>query len=869
MVAPTIRVLLTEDAAADAELELRELRRAGLRVTHRIVDNEQSFTSALREFSPDLILSDFTMPGFDGMAALSIARELSPHTPFIFVSATIGEEYAVRALQSGATDYVLKSNLLRLPPAVERALAEARERRKRQRTEIELELAQERMTSVVTSIPDMLWSVDLRTEKIMYVSPAAKRIFGRDADDFLTNRSLWLQVVYRDDQPRVKAAWSRLRDGEPFDINYRVVHTNGTVRWINNRGKTIRGKDGSPQRAEGLVRDITEQIEQRDRIERLSHIRDFSSRINSTLVRVREREQLFKAICRIAVDEGGMLGAVVGMLDPATKGIRWMEQVMAPESGAAFDLPPVSAQDYESRSGFVAQALTNRLPAISNDLMNDRVVRNRDLFLAHGAASMAAFPLIVDSSVAGLLLLYASQVGFFDHDEVSLLTELAANVSFALELLDKQDRITYLGLYDPLTGLANQTLFRDRLAEHVRSAQSEGHRFAVCMFDVDRFKVINDTQGRLAGDQLLRQIAERIIASVENSALVGRVGPDRFAFMIPDIQTDTDAARRLEQRLSACFGSAFSIGKGELRASWKAGLSLFPTDGNNQESLFANAEAAWKRAKQTGDPYLFYTQRMTESVASNLTLENKLRLALERQEFVLYYQPKIRLDTRRITGVEALIRWQSPDNGLVPPAQFIPLMEETGLILQVGAWALSQAARDYRDWVDRGLSAPRIAVNVSAIQLRQRDFVQVVKDAISKDGIPTGVDLEITESRLMEDIDSNIDKLKALRSLALGISIDDFGTGHSSLAYLAKLPVDTIKIDRSFIITMLNDPNAMTLVSTMISLAHSLSLKVVAEGVDSEEQEKTLARLGCDEMQGYLFSKPLPAAQLVSLLRAT
>jgi diguanylate cyclase (GGDEF)-like protein len=387
------------------------------------------------------------------------------------------------------------------------------------------------------------------------------------------------------------------------------------------------------------------------------------------------------------------------------------------------------------------------------------------------------------------------------------------------------------------------------------------------VLDIERFKTINDTVGRQGGDSLLKQIAERIVAAIGDGRRLGRVGADRFAFVIPNVTTDADVARQLEKRLGACFSAPFNVNGTELRISAKAGLAIFPSDGANEEELFANAESAWKRAKKTGDRYLFYTQRMTEAVASNLNIENKLRLALERNEFVLHYQPKIDLKKRLITGVEALIRWQSPDMGLVPPMQFIPLLEETGLITEVGEWALRQAASDYREWVKLGLSSPRVAVNVSSIQLRQRDFVSVITGAIHHEAAPVGIDLEITESRLMDDIAGNVEKLKAIRALGVQVAIDDFGTGHSSLAYLARLPVDTIKIDRSFVITMMNDPAAMTLVSTIISLAKSLKLKVVAEGVDAEEQASILTERGCDEMQGYLFSKPLPKEKLTVLLR--
>jgi len=258
---------------------------------------------------------------------------------------------------------------------------------------------------------------------------------------------------------------------------------------------------------------------------------------------------------------------------------------------------------------------------------------------------------------------------------------------------------------------------------------------------------------------------------------------------------------------------------------------------------------------------------MTARVAGRLKLETQLRMALEKDEFVLHYQPKVDLDTRAIVGVEALLRWQSPERGLVSPAEFIPILEETGLILEVGAWALRRAAREHRSWVERGLNAPRIAVNVSAIQLRQRDFVASVERALAEGVSPCGLDIEITESLVMSDVKANIEKLKALKELGVSIAIDDFGTGYSSLGYLARLPVHTLKIDRSFIITMLSDPAATTLVSTMISLAHSLRLKVVAEGVDKEDQANFLRLARCDEMQGYLISKPVPRGSITALLR--
>jgi EAL domain-containing protein (putative c-di-GMP-specific phosphodiesterase class I) len=324
---------------------------------------------------------------------------------------------------------------------------------------------------------------------------------------------------------------------------------------------------------------------------------------------------------------------------------------------------------------------------------------------------------------------------------------------------------------------------------------------------------------------------------------------------------------RVKQLLADAVSMPFDVAGKELRIAVTAGIALFPEDGKEAETLLRNAQAALQHAKAGGERYLFYKPQMNAASAELLSLENKLRQAVEDEQFVLHYQPKINLATRQISGFEALIRWNDPVSGLVPPDKFIPLLEETGLILEVGAWAIRKALADYHALYIRGLQPRRIAVNVSAIQLRQPDFVDVVSQTIRHSrSTPHGLDLEITESLIMYDIEENITKLKAIHDMGVNIAIDDFGTGYSSLAYLGRLPVDMLKIDRSFITAMTEETESMAIVSTIISLAHSLNLKVIAEGVETEEQTRFLKLLKCDEMQGYLFSRPLPLEQLSSLL---
>jgi len=856
------RILLVEDVADDAELALVELGRAGLHVDQRIVDGEKSFVDALREFAPDVILSDFSMPGFDGMAALALARDICPDTPFIFVSGTIGEESAIDALKSGATDYVLKNNLVRLTSAVERALREGKERAARRKAEGELEALRERLRSVVSTLPDVVWSVAVPSREILYVSPATSAVFGRTQKEFYESRALWSELIHPDDRPRMMALWQNAVIGETFEAEYRIVKPSGEVRWIQGRGRFAGDAAGNVFRMDVVSRDVTERRERERKLAQLTRIHAVLSGINSTIVRVRSRDELFRDACRIAVGAGQLRMAWVGIIDREAmrvKPVAWDGEVRG-----FFDNAPLALTETEGQS-LVGQAVREKRPVISNDIQNDPQRMMKKECLDRGINSLAAFPLMIDGVAVGVLTLYAGELGFFDSEEMKLLGELAGNISFALEYIENEEKVRYLAYYDSLTGLANRTLFLERLAQYVSTASREQHKLALIIVNIERFKTINDSFGRQAGDALLKQVTGRLLELAKDPNRVARVGADHFAVVVPHLKREESLTRGLEQGSRCIDGDPYAVTGTELRISTRSGVALFPSDGNDADTLFRNAEAALKKSS-SGERYLFYTRQMTERIAEKVALENKLRQALEKDEFVLYYQPKVDSDTRRMVSAEALIRWRSPELGLVPPLQFIPLLEETGLILQVGSWALKRASLDHRDWVERALKAPRIAVNVSPIQLRQRDFVDVLKQAIIGGVAPPGIDLEITESLAMEDIQANIEKLTSLRQLGVNTAIDDFGTGYSSLGYLAKLPVQSLKIDRSFIVAMVDDPDAMTLVSTIISLAHSLRLKVVAEGVDSEDQASALRRLQCDEMQGYLFSRPLPLDELTALL---
>jgi diguanylate cyclase (GGDEF)-like protein len=529
------------------------------------------------------------------------------------------------------------------------------------------------------------------------------------------------------------------------------------------------------------------------------------------------------------------------------------------DAGLVARLESILAMPERARTTMFVQAMTEGRAIVANDSLDDpNIVFGAD-YAAAGVGSVAVLPLIVENAAIGLIALYAGEAEFFHQEEMRLLADLAGDISFAIDHIEKQERLTYLAYYDELTRLANRNLFMDRVGQAIQAARRKSGRVAVLLMDLDRFKNINDSLGRPAGDLLLKQIAQWLTARVKDESLLARVGADRFAVLVPQVRPDGDLTKLFNMMADALSVQKFELNNATLRISAKAGVAIFPDDGEDAEMLFRNAEAALKRAKESGTRYLFHTKAMTESVAHKLEMENRLRYAIDHGEFVLHYQPKVDLESGKVLGAEALIRWNDPQSGLMAPGQFIPVLEETGLIYEVGRWALSQATADFLRWRAKGLEAVRVAVNVSPRQLRDQAFVDVVRHILSVDpDAASGLELELTESMIMEDLNQSIASLRTIRGLGVKVAIDDFGTGFSSLGYLAKLPVDTLKIDRSFIVGMTDSSEGLALVSTIISLAHGLNLTVVAEGVETQEQRRLLKLLKCDEMQGFLFSKPLP-----------
>jgi diguanylate cyclase (GGDEF)-like protein len=725
-----LKLVVVEDIEADAKLLARHLAKGGNDCAIHRVETEAELRDALREIQPDLILSDFSLPRFNGLRALEIAVQDAPDTPFIFVSGTIGEERAIGALRSGATDYVLKSNLSRLVPAVDRALSEAALKKTRREQEV--------------------------------------------------------------------------------------------------------------------------------RLRRLTRTYRMLSSTSSAILRLRNRADLLEEVCRIAVEQGGYDRVSIALNDPGAASVR-----LHASSGA-------TSGDPEPMEELVSleQIIRSGAPMIINDLSLQSGIATKDPFAyAHGYQALAALPLLIDGTAIGAITLISRQRGVFDEAEMQVLLELTANLGYALQYLEKDEAVHFLSYFDSLTGLAKRPLFCERLARSIGLDEPNEQSQMVVAFDVQKLGAINDSFGRYIGDRLIEKIAARLKQSYEDTECLAYLGGGTFVARLTSIG-DADSTARLSQNaISRLFTEPFLIDGQEFRVAMRFGIALYPQDAESADVLVQSAETALKAAREDNEksmPYALVRQRPT---TRSVALEARLAGALERDEFLLHYQPKIMLADGRIAGFEALLRWQDAQDGLVPPSAFIPLLERTGAIVEVGEWVLLKATADVRAWHAAGVGGVRVAVNVSPMQLRRRDFVDRILRGIDPPlQRPAAVDIEITESMLMQDLELTIGKLAQLREAGVGVAIDDFGTGYSSLRLLARLPVDVLKIDRSFVQSVFEAPTNVTLISTIISLARAFHMQTVAEGVETIEQARLLRQIDCDQAQGYLIARPAPAQEVPSMI---
>ena len=450
--------------------------------------------------------------------------------------------------------------------------------------------------------------------------------------------------------------------------------------------------------------------------------------------------------------------------------------------------------------------------------------------------------------------------------------ELArANAGLQAEIAERRladQRVVHMAHHDALTGLPNRTLLADRVGQAIARAHRRGGKLAVLFLDLDRFKNVNDSLGHAIGDLLLTAVAVRIQTCLREEDTAARLGGDEFIISLPDV-TDAAEAAGVAGRILAELARPFAIGEHQLHADGSIGIALYPRDGNTAETLMRNADTAMYHAKESGRAnYQFFSAQMTERVSHRLSLETELRRALERGEFALHYQPLVNLPGARIEGAEALLRWPQSDRRLLPPAEFIPIAEDTGLIIPLGEWVLLEACAQAQAWQARHAGL-RVAVNLSARQFRQKDLIGMIERVLGETGLAPGLlELELTESMLMHHAEETVRILERLNEMGVRLAIDDFGTGYSSLSYLKRFPLHTLKVDRSFVRDISTDPDDAAIVTAIVAMARSLGLNVIAEGVETEEQAAFLSSLACHQAQGYYFGRPMPAGEFAARLGA-
>jgi diguanylate cyclase (GGDEF)-like protein/PAS domain S-box-containing protein len=687
-----LRVLLIEDSEDDALLLVRQLGHGGYDLTLERVETAETMRAALAGREWDIVISDYSMPGFSAPGALEVLKKSGIDLPFIVLSGNIGEGTAVEVMRAGAHDYVMKNNLARLLPAIERELREAEGRRKRRRAEEELRESEQRFRSIfLNAVAGIaLLAVDGR---FLQVNPAFCRMVKYSEEELL-KLNTW-DITHPADQILTRRLFREGEKGKRKSVDYekRFICRDGETLWAHIAMAWLHDDHGRPIYAVGLVTNITPHHQAKQEMRQMAH-------------------------------------------------------------------------------------------------------------------------------------------------------------------------------FDGLTGLPNRQLFLERCNQALVRARGDNRQVAVFIVDLDRFKGINDTFGYAAGDHMLKTVSERLSRCLSRDDTLARLGSDEFVLVVSGVESQ-EGYSIFAEKIQNLLADPIELEKQPVCCSAGIGIALFPMDGADVDVLLKNAGTALHKAKEHGlSNWRFFSKDMNLMARDRLALEAGLRRAIERRELSLHYQPQIDLASGAVIAMEALLRWESPELGSIPPNRFIPLAEQTGLIIPIGAWVLETACRQARLWHEAGFSSLRMAVNISPSQFKQTDFIDRLDRALLESGIdPTLLELEVTESVVMERSDEALMTLTDLKSRGIKLAIDDFGTGYSMLSYLKHFPIDRLKIDRSFVSDINTDSDDAAITEAIIAMAHGLKIKVLAEGVETREQLDFLTARRCEEGQGYYFAHPLSAEQAGEFLR--
>lgn len=668
----------------------------------------------------------------------------------------------------------------------------------------ELQKNQQKMKNIFDTLDVAIWSHDLKND-ILLITPGIEKLYGYKLEDFYENTYLWKEVIYPEDLYVLEERERKIAIGENVTSQYRIIRPDGEVRWIQDSGIPTFDSKGDLLDFNSVLFDITDR---------------------------KESEGLYQSLVEMSPD------IIAVIYDGEIEYIN--------EAGCKL----IGAEGLEE---VIGQSAKNFVPTQITDLIKHKVL----------------------SAVENERYNFEFQVRRIDGEHIDV--EMAARSilyegRFAIQVVGRditqrkksEQTIKFMAYYDTLTALPNRNQFRNHLNEVLQQQKTKMH--AVIFLDLDRFKIINDTKGHSVGDIILQKVAGRLEKAVQNEGLVSRQGGDEFIIVLEDVNKEENASQ-VAKRILNEFSYPFEVNNEEFYVTPSIGISIYPTDGSNEETLIKNADTAMYQAKDRGkNNYQFYSNNLDGISTWKMKLENWLRRAMEQNQMTLHYQPQFDLGTGKIVGVEALIRWNHPEYGYIAPSEFIPLAEETGLIVPLGKWILREACERRKAWKDAGFSDFPIAVNVSVRQFQDEQIIQFIADMLEEVGLEANyLELEITES-LMQNLENSTIILNQLKSLGVLLAVDDFGTGYSSLSYLKHLPIDKIKIDKSFVDDITNHANQGMMVKTIIDMGVNLKFTVVAEGIETEEQVKFLTRNACQIGQGYYYSKPLSAEKLVEFL---
>jgi diguanylate cyclase (GGDEF)-like protein/PAS domain S-box-containing protein len=727
------------------------------------------------------------------------------------------------------------------------------------RAEEKLRESEERFRLIAENVGDLVGLVDIKGLRI-YSSPSYRALF-KDAEILPDTDSF--KQIHPDDREHVRTIFDEtVKTGVGRRIEFRFLLKDGSVRHIESEGRVIRNAAGKVTKVVLVSRDISERkrAEQREKMEHA---------VTRVLA---ESETLSEAIPKIVQTICETLSWDCGArwsMDERRKAICCVETWSVPGKAVAQFISEVKKLTFQpSNKGLVRQVWVSGTPHWIPDVSKDEGFERAPLAAKAGLHGAFAFPILAGNVTLAVLEFFSREIRGPDPSLLQMVRVIGSQIGQFMARKQAEENLLYVATHDTLTGLPNRYMFNQRFAHALNNAQRYRKSMALLFLDLDHFKFINDTLGHPFGDRLLQEVAGRLRLCLRESDTIARFGGDEFVALIEDFAAPGDVVS-IAQKVLHALRWPFMLEGETSHITASIGISLYPNDGADLASLLKNADIATYRAKEQGkNNYLFYSEEMNDHLSARIAKETRLQGALERNEFILHYEPKVEIHTGRITGMEALIRWQHPELGLLPPVEFIGHAEHSGLIVPIGAWVLRTACVQNQTLQGRAPAPLTVSVNLSARQFEDKHLLREIERALSESALkPNCLELEITESMVMRDIQSSKKILDGIKSMGIRLAIDDFGTGYSSLVSIKRFPFDCIKIDRSFIKDIPQDPDDVAITQAIIAMAHSLRLKVIAEGVETQEQLDFLTEHGCHEFQGYFFRRPQPAEDFSKLLR--